>query len=150
WRVRHRLLVTWIFVGVVPIVLVAMLVGEGLYFLLGQTVGYMTTSEIKRQNTSFENLTATLALNLRLRKPTDSVRSITETFVRRASDAQKGPVGAIVHSGREVVAVPTSEVIPDIPTWLTSNFVGLIKDQKNDRYYLGAYTLLDAGPETQV
>src|SRR5690242_3175512 len=31
WRVRHRLLVTWIFVGVVPIVLICALLLEGGY-----------------------------------------------------------------------------------------------------------------------
>src|SRR5258708_1673408 len=45
WRVRHRLLVTWILVGVVPIVLICALVGEGLFILMGQVVGYMTTTE---------------------------------------------------------------------------------------------------------
>src|SRR5262245_30785311 len=50
WRVRHRLLVTWILVGVVPIVLICALLAEGCFFLMGQVVGYMTMTEIARQN----------------------------------------------------------------------------------------------------
>src|SRR5262249_38721068 len=50
WRVRHRLLVTWILVGVVPIVLICALLAEGSFFLMGQVVGYMTMTEISRQN----------------------------------------------------------------------------------------------------
>src|SRR5215469_7101833 len=34
WRVRHRLIATWIFIGLVPIVLIALLVGEVGYILM--------------------------------------------------------------------------------------------------------------------
>ena len=40
WRVRHRLLVTWIFVGVVPIVLIFLLLAEVGFILMGQLVSY--------------------------------------------------------------------------------------------------------------
>src|SRR5438874_3601284 len=50
WRVRHRLLMTWILVGVVPIVLICVLIGQGLFILMGQIAGYMTTAEIGRQS----------------------------------------------------------------------------------------------------
>src|SRR4051812_2628066 len=50
WRVRHRLLVTWFFVGVVPIVLICALAVEGVFILMGQVVSYMTTNEIVRQS----------------------------------------------------------------------------------------------------
>jgi hypothetical protein len=55
WRVRHRLLVTWIFVGVVPIVLICLLIVEGMFVLMGQIIGYMTTQEIARQNQAVRN-----------------------------------------------------------------------------------------------
>src|SRR5215813_12949584 len=48
WSVRHRLVATWIFLGVIPIVLIAVLLLEVGYMLIGQTVSYMTTNEIVR------------------------------------------------------------------------------------------------------
>src|SRR5262245_60053736 len=36
WRVRHRLICAWVLLGVVPLVLICTLVGEGLYILMGQ------------------------------------------------------------------------------------------------------------------
>src|SRR5689334_387364 len=61
WRVRHRLVVTWMFVGVVPIVLICLLVAEGLFFLMGQVVSYMTTSEITRQSELVRSSASALA-----------------------------------------------------------------------------------------
>src|SRR6185369_11869416 len=78
WRVRHRLLVTWIFVGVVPIVLICLLVAEGLFFLMGQTAGYMTTSEMERQTASFSNTAATLAASLSRGGSSETLATITQ------------------------------------------------------------------------
>src|SRR5262245_19342877 len=81
WRVRHRLLVTWIFVGVVPIVLICLLVGEGLYFFMGQVVGNMATNEIRRQSELVRSTAQGLAWNLSHRSPSQSVAMLVETFV---------------------------------------------------------------------
>ena len=43
---------TWIFVGVVPIVLICVLLAESGFILMGQLVSYMTTNEIIRENES--------------------------------------------------------------------------------------------------
>lgn len=37
WRVRHRLLLTWIFVGVVPIILICVLLAETGNILMGRS-----------------------------------------------------------------------------------------------------------------
>src|SRR5215475_11003408 len=64
WRVRHRLLVTWIFVGVVPIVLIFLLLAEVGFIIMGQLVSYMTTDEIVRESESIRSAAGSLAWSI--------------------------------------------------------------------------------------
>lgn len=48
WRLRNRLIVTYIFIGVVPLVLVLILVLVGGYIFAGQTAMYLVSSELDR------------------------------------------------------------------------------------------------------
>src|SRR6266702_711253 len=80
WRVRHRLVVTWILVGVVPIVLICALVAEGFYMLMGQAVRYMTTTEIVRRSDAIRDDAQSLAWSLAHRSPSVSATTLAETF----------------------------------------------------------------------
>jgi sigma-B regulation protein RsbU (phosphoserine phosphatase) len=149
WRVRHRLLVTWVFVGVVPIVLICILVALGLFFLMGQASGYMTTSEIARQSDLLRSSAQTLAWTIVHSGKGASLPALTETFLREASKARQTEVGAIVRNGQDTFAVPADGNISAIPPWSKPDFLGLIKD--SDRYYLGAHVVLeDSTRKTEV
>ena len=149
WRVRHRLLVTWIFVGVVPIVLFCALVAQGLFFLMGQLAGYMTSQEIARHSESVRSTAYALAWNLNHRTSSVSLPMLTEAFVGQTSEREHGEFGAIVHTGANVFAVPPSGPIREIPNWSKPDFVGLVKDGAN--YYFGAHVLLaEATGKTEV
>ena len=86
WRVRHRLLVTGILVGVVPIVLICALVAESLFILMGQVVGYMTTTEISRQSELIRSTAYALAWSATHRAPSVALPVLAETFVRETSE----------------------------------------------------------------
>jgi len=49
WRLRHRLLVTYLFIAVVPIVLIAGLAALGGYMLVYQLASYLVTTELDRR-----------------------------------------------------------------------------------------------------
>jgi sigma-B regulation protein RsbU (phosphoserine phosphatase) len=49
WRLRNRLLVTYLFIAVVPVVLILVLVGVAAYALTGQVVVYLVSSELERK-----------------------------------------------------------------------------------------------------
>ncbi len=49
WRLRHRLLVTYLFIAVVPIVLIAGLAALGGYMLVSQLAAYLVTTELDRR-----------------------------------------------------------------------------------------------------
>src|SRR5579863_8494789 len=49
WRVRNRLIVTYVFIGVIPAVLLVAMAGITLYGLAGQFAVFVVTSEINSQ-----------------------------------------------------------------------------------------------------
>lgn len=49
WRLRNRLFVTYLFIGVLPVLLVLTLVGLGGYMLAGQIATYLVRSELERR-----------------------------------------------------------------------------------------------------
>ena len=65
WRLRNRLIVAYLFIAVLPILLVLTLVGLGGYMLAGQVAVYLVRSELDRRLVSLrsvaEDLTASPA-----------------------------------------------------------------------------------------
>lgn len=61
WRLRNRLLVTYLFIAVVPVLLVVGLAALGLYTLASQVAVYMATSELDRKVAAMHRATDTLA-----------------------------------------------------------------------------------------
>jgi phosphoserine phosphatase RsbU/P len=52
WRLRNRLYITWVFIGVVPIVLILALAGIGIWIVTGQVAVYLVSSELERRAAS--------------------------------------------------------------------------------------------------
>ncbi len=55
WRLRYRLLVAYLFIAVVPIVLIVVLVGVGAYVFTGQIAAYLVTAELERRTRGLED-----------------------------------------------------------------------------------------------
>src|SRR5262245_9931147 len=106
WRVRHRLLVTWVLVGAVPIVLICLLFGEGLFILMGQVVSYMTTNEVGRRSELIRNRADALAWSLSHRDSSATIPALTETFLRQPPATSGAKLGAVVRTGGEVFVLP--------------------------------------------
>ncbi len=61
WRLRNRLIVTYVLIGVVPILLIVTLFGLGSWILAGQVAVYLARSELNRRVTTMEAITDVLA-----------------------------------------------------------------------------------------
>jgi sigma-B regulation protein RsbU (phosphoserine phosphatase) len=55
WRLRNRLIATYVFIGLVPIVLILALAGIGTYILVGQLAAYLVSSELDRRAASLQD-----------------------------------------------------------------------------------------------
>src|SRR5580704_19452158 len=67
WRLRNRLIVTYVFIGVIPAVLLVSMAGITLYGLAGQFAVFVVTSEIQSQLRSLEAANAAVSNELAAR-----------------------------------------------------------------------------------
>jgi len=67
WRLRNRLIVTYVFIGVIPAVLLVAMAGITLYGLAGQFAVFVITSEINSQLRSLEAVNAAVSNELAAR-----------------------------------------------------------------------------------
>ena len=67
WRVRNRLIVTYVFIGVIPVVLLVTMAFVTLYLFAGQFSGFIVTSEINSQLRSLEAVNAAIGNELAAR-----------------------------------------------------------------------------------
>jgi sigma-B regulation protein RsbU (phosphoserine phosphatase) len=67
WRLRNRLIVTYVFIGVIPAVLLVAMAGITLYGLAGQFAVFVVTSEINAQLRSLEAVNAAVTNELAAR-----------------------------------------------------------------------------------
>jgi len=67
WRLRNRLIVTYIFIGVIPVVLLVALGFVTLYLFAGQFSGFVVTSELNSQMRSVEAANAAILNELAAR-----------------------------------------------------------------------------------
>ena len=75
WRLRHRLVVTYVFIAVVPVVLILVLVAIGTYFVAGQVAVYLVQSELDRRIAALAGPAQFL-----LRAPVSAYAGFTQDF----------------------------------------------------------------------
>jgi sigma-B regulation protein RsbU (phosphoserine phosphatase) len=61
WRLRNRLIVTYVFIGVIPVVLLAAMAGFSIYLFAGQFASYVVISELNAQLRSVEAVNAAIS-----------------------------------------------------------------------------------------
>src|ERR1700758_573043 len=61
WRLRNRLIVTYVFIGVVPTLLLVVMALATLYLFAGQFANFIVTSEVNLQLHSVEAMNAAIA-----------------------------------------------------------------------------------------
>jgi phosphoserine phosphatase RsbU/P len=66
WRLRNRLFVTYVFIGVIPVVLIALMVALAAYLFAGQFSAYVVTSDVQREMRKLEALNQATARHLAL------------------------------------------------------------------------------------
>lgn len=109
WSVRNRLIVTYLFIGGVPVTLaVAMAIGGG-YLTLEQLAMVFTVSEIR-------------ANEQRLRAANGAA---AERIARRGATPAQIMAADTLFPGRTITVFPRK----DAPAWLKGDFGGLISDQ---------------------
>jgi sigma-B regulation protein RsbU (phosphoserine phosphatase) len=149
WRLRNRLIVTYVFIGVIPVFLLVVISLTTLYLLAGQFASFVVTSDIVTHLRSMEAVNRTIAQHLatqisaggkldeavldrtRLHRPEWTRRQVCAWYRNRPQPYCSGPEGA---AGL------------DSPSFLTGDFRDIVSD--HGKLYLRTATVTDADPES--
>jgi sigma-B regulation protein RsbU (phosphoserine phosphatase) len=107
WRLRNRLIVTYMFIAVVPIVLIAALVSMGGYFLISQLAVYLVTSELDRRIESLDTAAESIVRTAPADRPA-VMRRMTELFY---SDHNPG-LEILIREGGKITRYPDNGSLP--------------------------------------
>jgi phosphoserine phosphatase RsbU/P len=149
WRLRNRLIVTYVFIGVIPVFLLVMISLITLYLLAGQFASFVVTSDITTHLRSMEAADRAIAHHLatqvadgakldaeilgraRSRRPEWSHREVCAWYRNQPQRYCSGPEGAAGF---------------DSPSFITGDFREIVRD--HGTLYLRTATVLSADPES--
>jgi phosphoserine phosphatase RsbU/P len=127
WRLRNRLIVTYLFIGGVPVFLVVLMALIAGYFLTGQFATFLTVSEIHAHLQELQ--AANSASAQQIVRSSQKGRLVNQEQIR--SDD-------IVFPGRTILVLAESSR----PKWLQDGFNGLVLDK--NQVYLRAVNFINA------
>ena len=145
WRLRNRLIVTYVFIGVIPVVLLAVIASITIYGLAGQFAVYVLTSEINTQLHSLESVNSAFSNELAARlergeKPTAEslagLRKRDSSWRRRDVCAwyQEKPLPLCTENASQSLA---------FPAFTKESFRDIVRDKNS--LYLRVISSLPAG-----
>ncbi len=134
WRVRNRMIVLFLFIGLVPLLLVTALVALSGYVLIGQVAVHIATADLERRMARLHGLANALAWTL---AATDAVRQQEwiDTWMERAGG---GWPGLQVWTERE-----DQPADPESPREALRGFRGIVRRQ--GRLYLATHASTGTG-----
>jgi sigma-B regulation protein RsbU (phosphoserine phosphatase) len=127
WRLRNRLIVTYLFIGGVPVFLIVLMALIAGYFLTGQFATFLTVSEIHTQLQELQAANSATAQQI-----------MRSTQKGKLSNQEQTRTDDTVFPGRTILVLPESSA----PKWLKESFNGLVMDQ--DHVYLRAADIVKA------
>jgi sigma-B regulation protein RsbU (phosphoserine phosphatase) len=136
WRLRNRLIVTYVFIGVIPLVLVLMMALIAGYLFAGQFATFLASSDLNAELRALEAANSAMATELatvaRVRGvPTSKDLLASQEF--RPDEHLKTAEVVAWYGGRqiELYAPGGQQQVGKLPEWIKGkgNFQGIVRDQ---------------------
>ncbi len=143
WRLRNRLIVTYVFIGVIPLLLLASLAGLAFYLFSGQFAAYILTSKLDSELRSLNAANLIIseeiagALNAG-RKPNALNNALNDDI---SGQQKKWYVSAWLDSTL-LVNRSAAGMSPDLPGYVREDLTGVMRD--HDRFFLRSVTVTPA------
>ncbi len=151
WRLRNRLLVTYVFIGGVPVLVVVAMALITAYIFGGQFATFLVTSDLQSQVKSLEasnrTITFELASNLRrgLATSKDGVPALDD-LARTPEHSKRREVVAWFRGKPIVLRGETAGEQLTPPAWRKEHFSGVVRE--GDRLFLRAVSTAQVGNDT--
>lgn len=140
WRLRNRLLVTYLFIAAVPILLIVSLAVVGSMLLAQQLAVYLVTSELDRRIDGLESAAQSVVRTSPAGRP-----AVMEGMVRLFYQDRFPGIEILATDGRRPIRYPESAAFPQPPPAWPSTRGVLLRD---DRFYLWCFTKAPTGDVT--
>jgi len=149
WRLRNRLIVTYVFIGVIPVFLLFMISLITLYLLAGQFASFVVTSDIATHLRSMEAADRAIAHHLATQiseggkldaQILGRIRPRRTEWSRRQVCAWHG------HQPQPYCSGPEGSVDFGSPSFVTGDFRDIVRD--HGKLYLRTATVLAPEPES--
>jgi sigma-B regulation protein RsbU (phosphoserine phosphatase) len=126
WRLRNRLIVTYLFIGGVPVVLVGLMALISGYFISGQFATFLTLSQVHARLDELQYANSA------------SAQQVAHRYKDKEPVLPKEKLDEVVFPGRTIEVLPGAQA----PQWLKNAFTGLVIDK--EKIYLRAAEKVDA------
>jgi sigma-B regulation protein RsbU (phosphoserine phosphatase) len=148
WRLRNRLIVTYVFIGVIPAVLLISMAGITLYGLAGQFAVFVLTSEIQSQLRSLESANAAVSNELAARLERGETPTSDSLSGLRKRDPSWGRRHVCAwYDGKPLpLCGDSKEGALTPPTFVHGHFRGMVRDQGS--LHLRVVTSMPIGENT--
>jgi len=148
WRLRNRLIVTYIFIGVIPAVLLVAMGFISVYLFAGQFAVFVVTSEINSQLRSMEAVNAAVGNELAARLERGDNASVESLAGLRRRDPTWRRRRMWAWYGDKLLPLEdqSSSQPASFPKFLSAAVHNIARDR--DGLHLRVATLLPAGPKT--
>jgi sigma-B regulation protein RsbU (phosphoserine phosphatase) len=125
WRLRNRLIITYILIGVVPIGLILAMLAISTYLLLGQVATYLVTTELRRHNDLLHDIAYSLGRDVSDHVKTGSGESAAFNYLEDIQNRLPN-FQAVVQTSHNTFAVPADATLNQLPGWSRPGFQGLL------------------------
>src|SRR6185503_9071749 len=126
WRIRSKLLVSYLFIAVVPLVLLTTFFVLAGFLGLSLVASYMVSSQIERTAQDLLTVAKSSLPDLRVSAPGPELERALEQRLASARAVHPRLSYALVRDGLKLAG--TSDASPQLPAWLkTPGFAGLVK-----------------------
>ncbi len=145
WRLRNRLIVTYVFIGVIPVLLLVAMTSIAFYLFAGQFANFVVTSDINTELKTLEttNVTVCHSLANRLRRSDASPFTLLDDL--RSSNHPSTPQEVCAWYRGKSIAVSATPVgcSTQVPDFLPAHFRELVSD--HGTLHLRTGTTLEVG-----
>ena len=149
WRLRNRLNVTYVFIGVIPDFLLVVISLITLYLFAGQFASFVVTSDIATHLRSMEAANRTIANHLAAQISDGGkldVETLGRTRPRRPEWTRRQVCAWRRNQPQPVCSGPEGEAGFDFPSFIVGDFRDLVSD--HGKLYLRTATVFAAEPES--
>jgi sigma-B regulation protein RsbU (phosphoserine phosphatase) len=148
WRLRNRLIVTYVFIGVIPAVLLVAMTFITLYGLAGQFAVFVVTSEIDSQLRTLEAVNAAVGSELAARLERGENPTAESLTGLRKRDAAWGRRRVCAWHGDKLLPLGDESNDPPLllPSFVSGGLREITRDQ--DGLHLRVVTVIPVGSKT--